>query len=229
MKFIILFLGVLLPVATAQIRVQLTTGGHPHDISFYSIFDGANDLAITVNPHPSTFHRPLRNVADVIVLYDLNDISTEKDRQNIRAFLEGGGGLVVLHHALANNWQWKWWYEEVVGGRYLIGADGPLPRSRFKVNVVLTARPVRMHPVLHGVGELRFEDEAYKGMWISEESQVLMETENPENDKPVVWIGPWRKSRVIAIQLGHGPGAYRDSGFRRLVSNAVLWAAGKLN
>lgn len=56
-----------------------------------------------------------------------------------------------------------------------------------------------------------------------------METDHPENDKPVVWISPWRKSRVVAIQLGHGPAAHRDPGYRRLVRNAILWTAGRLN
>jgi len=220
-------LGIVLPLAAAPIRVQITTGGHPHDVSFYGIFEGRSDLAITVNPHPSAFQRPLRRFVDVLVLYDLNDVTNEKQRENIRAFLEGGGGLVLLHHALADNWQWKWWYEDVVGGRFLMGQDGNLPRSTAKAPVVVEARPVAKHPVLDSVGPLKLDDEGYKGMYLSPASKPLMETDNPDNDKVVVWIGPWQKSRVVAIQLGHGAAAHRDPGYRQLVYNAVLWAAGK--
>lgn len=227
MNQIVLFLGIMVPLAAAPIRVQITTGGHPYDISFYSVFEGRADLAITVNPHPSAYRRPLQKFVDVLVLYDLNDVTNEKEQQNIRSFLEGGGGLVVLHHALADNWQWKWWYENVVGGRFLMGQDGDMPRSKAKAPVVLEARPVAKHPVLEGVGPLKLDDEGYKGMYLSPQSKVLMETENPDNDKDVVWIGPWQKSRVVAIQLGHAATAYRDPGYRRLVYNAILWAAGK--
>ncbi len=223
---IALLFAIILPLYAAPIRVQITTGGHPYDVSFHRILDDRSDLAITVNPHPSAFRRPLQKFADVLVLYDLNDVTDEKARQNLRSFLEGGGGLVVLHHALADNWQWKWWYEEVVGGRFLMGQDGDMPRSKAKEPVVLETRPVAKHPVLDGVGPLKLDDEGYKGMYLSPKAKVLMETENAENDKAVVWIGPWQKSRVVAIQLGHGPGANNDAGYRRLVYNAIIWAAG---
>lgn len=215
-----------LPAADV-IRVQITTGGHAHALTFYSMFEGQKDLDVTVNPHPSAYKRDLRKFVDVLVLYDLTDVTAEADRKNLQAFLEGGGGLVVLHHALADNWQWKWWYEEVVGGRYFMGPDGEWLRSKAKEKEVLNVRCVAKHPVLEGVGDLKLDDEAYKGMWHSPKSTVLMETDNPNNDKEVAWIGPWQKSRVVAIQMGHGPGAHLDPGYRRLVRNAILWAAGK--
>ena len=227
MRRAILFLAFLWPLTAAPIRVQVVTGGHPHDVSFYSLFEGHDDLAVTVNPHPSSYRRPLAKTVDVLVLYDLTDVTDEKERQNLRSFLEGGGGLVVLHHALADNWQWNWWYEEVVGGRYLMGKEGDKPRSAAKEPVTLDIRPVAEHPVLEGVGRLRFQDEGYKGMYLSPRATVLMETENPDNDRAVVWIGPWQKSRVVAIQVGHGTAAHRDPGYRRLVYNAILWTAGK--
>lgn len=227
MHRILLLLGMIMPLAAAPIRVQITTGGHPHDLSFYSLFEGRSDLVVTVNPHPSAYKRPLQKFVDVLVLYDLDDVTDPKEQQNLRTFLEGGGGLVVLHHALADNWQWKWWYEEVVGGRYLMGPEGDMPGSKFKEGITLDVRPVAKHPVLEGVGPLKMVDEGYKGRYLSPRSTVLMETENPDNDKAVVWIGPWQKSRVVAIQIGHGPGAHNDPGYRRLVYNAIRWVAEK--
>ena len=215
--------------AAGKLRVQITTGGHPYTMSFYSVFADQEDLDITLNPHPSAYRRDLRKFADVLVLFDLNDVTDEAQRKNLQNFLEGGGGVVVLHHALADNWEWKWWYEEVVGGRFLMGQDGAMARSKAKNGEVLGAKPVRRHPVLEGVGPLRFDDEAYSGMWLSPKSTVLMETDNPNNDKAVVWIGPWTKARVVAIQLGHGAAAHQHPGYRKLVRNAILWAGGRLN
>ncbi|MFB3829659.1 MAG: ThuA domain-containing protein [Bryobacteraceae bacterium] len=224
---VLLLLAASAAFAASPVRVQVTTGGHPYGISFYSLFEGREDLAVTVNPHPSAYRRDLRKFADVLVLFDLADTNEEFQRRNLQDYLEAGGGLVVLHHALADNWRWQWWYEEVTGGRFLMGAEGERPRSQARDGVVIEARPVARHAVLEGVGALRLRDEAYKGMWLSPRATVLMETDNPENDRAVAWIGPWRKARVISIQLGHGAAAHRDPGYRRLVRNAILWTAGR--
>lgn len=226
------FVGLLAAAAPAwcegpPIRVQLTTGGHAHDISFYSVFEGNASLRINVNPHPSAFRRDLRASADVLVLYDMVDLEGEKERANLQAFVEAGKGLVVLHHSLCGNWRWKWWYEEVVGGRYLMDEDAGLKKSAFKHDVEIAVKPVASHPVLKGIGAFTVFDETYKGMWISPRSQVLLETDHPDGDRAVAWIGPNAKSRVAVIQLGHGPEAHRHPVYRRLVSNAIQWAAGR--
>jgi type 1 glutamine amidotransferase len=229
MRGCLIALAVCLPFACGAdaVRVQITTGGHPFHPSFYDVFAGQTELALTANPHPSAFRRDLRKFADVLVLYDLNDVTGDAERRNLQAYVESGRGVVILHHALADNWQWKWWYEEVAGGRFLMGNDGDLARSTAKAGEVVNARPVARHPVMEGVGELRFEDEVYKGMWISPKSHVLMHTDNPNNDRAVVWIGPHAKARVVFIQFGHGPGVYSDAGYRKLVRNAIFWAAGR--
>jgi type 1 glutamine amidotransferase len=84
------------------------------------------------------------------------------------------------------------------------------------------------HPVLRGVGPIVVRDEVYRGMWHSPKITVLMETEHPENDRPVVYLGPDPKLKAVYIQLGHGDEAFRHPGYRCLVHNAVLWSAGRL-
>jgi len=75
------------------------------------------------------------------------------------------------------------------------------------------------------VGPLAVIDEAYRGMWFSRGITPIMETESPYNDRPVVYIGPHPKARVVYIQLGHGESTMRHPGYRRLVHNAILWTA----
>lgn len=84
------------------------------------------------------------------------------------------------------------------------------------------------HPVIRGVGPLPVTDEAYKGMWLSPAIKALMEVDHPLNDKPVVYIGPHPTARVVYIQLGHDESTMRHPGYRKLVRNAVLWAAGRM-
>ncbi len=228
MRAISILLGLgSLAFAAEPIRVQLTTGGHAHDISFYGVLEGQRDFRINVNPHPSAFRRDLRKDVDVLVVYDMVDVNDEAQRTRLRDFLESGKGLVVLHHALCGNWQWKWWYEEVVGGRYLMKDEGALPKSKFKHDEDMNVTPAAKHPVLAGIGPFRVHDETYKDMWISPKSTVLLKSDNPTGDPQVAWIGPYRASRVVAIQLGHGPEAHRLPEYRALVANAIRWAAGR--
>ncbi len=56
-----------------------------------------------------------------------------------------------------------------------------------------------------------------------------METAFPLNDRPVVCVGPHAGARVVYIQLGHSDSTMRYPAYRKLVHNAILWAAGRLN
>jgi type 1 glutamine amidotransferase len=210
----------------APVRLLLVTGGHDHELSFYEMFTGNVDYDVTVSPHPHAFRENMAAI-DVAVLYDLADVPGGAERANLRRFVESGKGIVVLHHAIADNQDWPWWYEEVVGGRYLLKAEGARPASRFKHDVEMEIRPACSHPVLHGIGVFRVLDEAYKQVWISPRVQALLKTSNPENDEVVAWVSPYARSRVIYIQLGHGSEAHRNPVYRRLVHNSILWTAGR--
>ena len=231
MRFLILLLcaaGAFAQPAARPVRVQVVTGGHPHAPSFYTLFEGYDDIEATVNPHPSAFATDMVRRVDVLVLYDLADTTGEKERQNLRNFVEARKGVVVLHHALADNYLWTWWYEQVVGGRFLMAPDGGLAGSTAKAPVELSVKLAGKHAITAGMEPFRLMDEAYKGMWLSPKSKVLLETDSPENDKVLAWIGPCATSRVVAIQLGHDRAAHQNATYRKLVKNAILWAAGKI-
>ena len=215
------------PPESGAIRVQLVTGGHPHDFSFYSVFDGAKDLAITADAHPSAFRREMRKEVDVLVLYDMADVTEEPRQKRLRDFIEAGKGLVVLHHAIADNQNWPWWSEEVTGVRYVLKAEPDKPASTYKHDIDMDVQVAVRHPVTAGIDRFLIHDEGYKGMWISPKATPLLKTEHPSSDSTVAWIGPNQKSRVVVIQLGHGPEAHRSPEFRRLVRQAIHWAAGR--
>ena len=80
-----------------SIRIQLITGGHPHEISFYEVFQADTDFDITVNPHPSAYQEDFRHDCDVLVLYDLADTNDDRERQHLREFLEAGKEIGRAH------------------------------------------------------------------------------------------------------------------------------------
>jgi type 1 glutamine amidotransferase len=209
------------------VRTTIVTGGHSHEPSFYGIFDGVSWLQPQVDPHPVAYRRDLRKSTDVLVLYDMVQEIPDGQRANLRAFLESGKGLVILHHAVADFQKWEWWWKEVMGVKYVLTAEEGLPASTFRHDVRMKVEVVAKHPVTRGIAPMFIEDETYKGMWFAPGNQVLMRTDEASSDGPVVWISPYRKSRVVVIQLGHGSAAHRHPGYVDLVRNAVRWAGGR--
>jgi type 1 glutamine amidotransferase len=210
------------------VRGLVITGGHDHESAFYSLFDGYKDLdRLPVDASMNAFRKDLRSKYDVLIMYDFTRDMDEVCKDNLRRFVEGGKGIVVLHHALLNYQKWPWWYEEVVGGRYRLEPEGNLPTSSVKNDQEIFVTPAAEHPVTAGIGAFHITDEAYKRMWISDRVRPLLTTDNPTSDTSLAWIGPCVSSRVVAIQLGHGHSAFGHPSYRALVHNAVLWAAGK--
>ncbi len=216
--------------AAHPVRVELVTGGHGHDPEFYSVFAGRPDVQATIDPHPGAYTYDLRKDVDVLVLYDLVQTAALDDAKskNLRDFLESGKGMVVLHHAIADYNDWPWWFEQVVGGKYLLKAEGERPASTYKHDEDVYVEPATAHAITRGLTPLHLLDETYKGMWISPKVTVLLKTDNPTSDGPVAWISPYEKSRVVYIQLGHGHYAHQNPDYQELVHRAILWAAGWL-
>ena len=215
------------PKNNDAVRVLVVTGGHDHDSEFYSVFDDDGIKAV-VDPHPAVFGGDIRRRADVLVLYDMMKTLDEKRRKNLQAFVESGKGVVVLHHAIGDNVDWPWWYEEVVGGRWLFEpVNGKV--GSYKHDVELTVKPAMQHPILKGITAFGIHDETYKDLWISPKVKVLLTTDDKTSDGPVAWISPYEKSRVVYIQLGHDRQANLNPNWQKLIRNAILWTAGKLN
>ncbi len=211
------------------VRLLVVTGGHSYPVSFYTLFEGHEDIRWWhACSQVEAFTPKMQERYDVVVLHDMYERIGKAERANLQAFVNGGGGVVSIHHSIVDYTSWPWWYEEVTGGKFFTQRSGSLPKSQYKDDVHLIARivpPAAAHPVVRGVGPLALVDEAYRGMWLSPKITPLMETDNPYNDRPVVYVGPHTKARVVYIQFGHGDSTMRHPGYRRLVRNAILWTA----
>ena len=231
---------VTLPVAVAgqlqpkkdAVRLLVVTGGHSYPSAFYTLFEGYNDIVWThATSQKAAFTPAMKDRFDVVLLHDMAETIGEPEKASLRAFVEAGKGVVSTHHAIVDYTSWPWWYEEVVGGKYFVNATGPHSKSSYKEDVEMLAKPVKgmaTHPVIRGLGPLPVVDEAYLGMWHASGIKPLMEVDDPLNDKPVVYLGPHPAARVIYIQLGHGENTLRHPGYRKLVHNAIVWTAGKV-
>ncbi len=214
------------------VRLLVVTGGHSYPSAFYTLFEGYDDIVWTHETSQSAAFVPrMIERYDTVLLHDMAETLGEKEKASLRAFVEAGKGVVSTHHAIVDYSSWPWWYEEVIGGKYFVKAEGSHTKSSFKDNVEMVARAVKgvaNHPVIRGLGPLPVLDEAYRGMWHASGIRVLMEADHPLNDKPVVYLGPNPAVRAIYIQFGHNESTIRHPAYRKLVRNAVLWSAGRL-
>jgi type 1 glutamine amidotransferase len=210
------------------VKGLLITGGHDHDASFYTIFQGVNELdGLPVVSSATAFKTDLRGKYDVLIMYDFSRDLDDVGKKNLQDFVESGGGVVVLHHALLDYQNWAWWTDQAVGGSYRLSRQHDRPSSSVKNNQQLSVTPAEKHPITAGIGPFHVEDETYKNMKFSPKIRPLLTTDNPTSDTNLAWIGPDDRFRVVAIQLGHGPTAFANPSYRSLVHNAILWAAGK--
>jgi type 1 glutamine amidotransferase len=214
--------------AVSPLRLLVVTGGHDYPTSFYTLFEQPGLVWDHEATSEAAYRRDLRSRYDVLVLYDMPKTLSAEGRANLQAYAESGKGIVVLHHALCSHNDWEW-YRELVGGRYLIEPQGGRPVSTYSHDETIPVAMARPHPITRGVALTEIHDETYKGMWLSPDITVLLTTSHPLADPPLAWISPYSKSRVVAIQLGHGREAHGHPGYRTLVRNAILWSAGRIS
>ena len=208
------------------IRVLVVTGGHTYPTSFYSVFEQPGltwDHAVSSE---EAYRADLRDRYDVLVLHDMPKTLSDTGRQHLRAFAEAGKGLVVVHHAIVSYPDWDW-YRDLIGGRYLEQPRDGQPASSYRHDEQMRIVIARPHPVTEGLAPFSVRDEIYKGMWLAPTNTVLLTTDNPTGDPAVAWVSAYPRSRVVTIQLGHGPETHRDPSFRRLVLNAITWSASR--
>jgi type 1 glutamine amidotransferase len=222
--------------AQGRLRVQYTTGGHTVPIPGYAMFasDLFNDCDVTVFPRPNSF-RTLEDPAtrpDVLVLYDY--ITTEwdaGDKATIQKYLDDGKGIVILHHAIAANQHWPWWYREATGGELIqLGVPG-VKRSRLKQFPVQRITPVGDHPIVRGLKPFVFpRDEVFVDMWVSPRITPLLKSDDPDlgSNNTIAWVGVHPTGKIAFYQSGHTPWACASPDYQEIVHRMVLWAGGRL-
>jgi len=213
-------------IADGKTKVVVVTAGHGFEREpFFAIFDriGNIDYVEAKQQDDSEIFEDISNWDyDVIVLYNMTQRISPRRRANFVKLLEQGVGLLALHHSIAAFEDWPE-YRKIIGARYYLNA-----RVEDGVRHEASTVEDRTHPVTQCMSDFAIHDETYKNCVFEPDNHVLLSTEEPTSDNSVCWARHYRKARVCYIQLGHGPSAYTNSNYRRLVSQAISWcAAGK--
>jgi uncharacterized protein len=218
------------------LRVLIVTGGHDFERTpFFATFQAMPGIQWKEAVQPSAndlWTADESRKYDVIVLYDMVQEISEGQKQNlVRLLKEEGKGLVGLHHCIGDYQGWPE-FRRILGGRYYLSKqreDGVeyqpgefLHDQRFTVQIAL-----RTHPITEGLRDFEIDDETYKGFYVDPGVTELLRVDHPKSGPIVGWEHEYGKARVVYIQLGHGPSAYANASYRRLVENAIYWAGGR--
>ena len=219
--------------ANAKIKVLLITGGHGFEKApFLKVFEDNTNLTFTHLEHTKNtsdaYDRADLAGCDVVVLYDMVQNITDAQKAKFLSLLARGTGLVVTHHAIVSYQAWPE-FERIVGGTY------PEPQDKkgkvtpelgyehdVEVPVVIVAKD---HPVTAGLKDFTLVDEIYWGYRTRPDVTPLITTSQPKSGKPLAWARTEEKSRVVYLQLGHGPSAYTNANYRALLANSIRWTA----
>lgn len=170
-----------------------------------------------VDPLPAT------SEADVYVLYRSSTRFDPRQQEALSSLVAGGKGLVVLHSSNLFGFEEGGLEADraaygLVGSRYLSHGD---QGSEGRIEVRIRAD----HPVTRHLPDFAVDDEYYV-LEYADDVTVLAERETPTGTEPLVYVREHGAGRVCYTALGHDPRAWGNPGFRQLVRQAALWAAG---
>jgi type 1 glutamine amidotransferase len=165
-----------------------------------------------------------RSDYDVLLFYTSRHKLDEAQERALEKFVEDGGGIVGLHGASFSFENSKVWMR-LLGGRFI----GHIPGTH-KLNIVI-ADP--KHPITAGVGPFTIVDEEYKHRFANVDRHVLARFRErpPQSDQKanmdILWTRKVGKGRVFYCALGHGKDAWENPLWQKLVTQGILWAAGR--
>jgi uncharacterized protein len=132
----------------------------------------------------------------------------------VARFVANGGGLLILHNALAL-YPADGPYLELAGGRYT--GHGPLERFRVEV-----ADPD--HPVTRGVEDFSVADEQHAPDYDRGKVHLLLRSRSDEGKVAAAgWAGEPGRGRLCYLANGHTREALLHLMDQRLLRNAVRW------
>ncbi len=162
---------------------------------------------------------------DALILHFMNWEKPDpnaKAKENLRTFVERGGGLVVIHFACGAFQGWPE-YAALIG-RVYDRTNTHDPRGPFTVNVVNTN-----HSITRGMAAtLETDDELYTCLAGDKPVELLATARSKitKRDHPMGFVHRFGEGRVFLTPLGHDTKALRVEGAAELIRRATAWTCG---
>ena len=185
-------------------------------------------LAVTVVEDPSFLDSAaLTNYATVVLHFQNWETPGPGPaaRENLRRYVERGGGLVLTHFA-CGAWYGEWPEFKNLAGRAWFGPNGGRqhdPHGSFTVHICDAN-----HPVTSGVKDFETTDELYTCLEGDAPIQVLATAKSKVDGKdyPMAFVLNYGQGRVFHTPLGHDTRAFGVDGVGELLRRGTAWTAG---
>ncbi|MCY1722896.1 ThuA domain-containing protein [Prolixibacteraceae bacterium Z1-6] len=225
-----LFLSTIHFALGQDIKIMLVTGGHAFDtLQFFQLFDGLEGVEYEHFEQPKANAELVKGKAyefDVLVFYDMwNTISMEEKAAYVK-LTKQGKPFLFLHHSLASYQKWPD-FEQMIGGKY-VEKDKNVAEEMFSTyehDVWVYCSIENYTPVTSGFRELRFFDEVYGNIRISDNVKPLLRTRHPQSSEFVAWQNVYNKSNIVYIQPGHDKRTYESEDYGKLILQAIKYLA----
>lgn len=175
----------------------------------------------------------LRHFSVVVLNSASGDFLTPEQQAAFTRFVARGGGVVALHAAGDDSHKTPWYADTIIGTTFIGHPNGPDHIQTAQVTATQSRHPILAGVTLPWVARDEWysfdRNPAAQGMTVlaqvDEASYRPGERLRMGAHHPVMWINPRTKGRVFYSALGHEPQLYDDPSYRRILTNAIRWAA----
>jgi type 1 glutamine amidotransferase len=148
----------------------------------------------------------------------------ERARENLKRFVEGGKGILLLHYA-CGEWHDEWPEFAKLAGRVWAGPKVRQhdPYGAFRVELV---KPE--HPILKGLADFDTQDELYTCLTGDHPIEILAQARSKVDGQyyPMAFISNYGKGRTFHCTLGHDVKALSVPAVQELMRRGCAWTAG---
>ena len=152
----------------------------------------------------------------------------EASRENLKRFVENGGGLISVHFA-CGAWHGEWPEFQNIVGRVWHGS-GPGKPQHDAYGKFLVEIADQDHPITKGIADFETTDELYTCLTGDAPIHLLAHSKSKVDQKyhPQAFVRDYGKGRVFLTTLGHDVNAWTNSpAVGELLRRASTWTAGQ--
>jgi type 1 glutamine amidotransferase len=199
----------------------------------------ANGWSIVVTDKGGAFTPGVLRRFDAVIWNNISgDVLTLAQRAAFKAWMEHGGGFVGVHGSAGDpEYWWDWYPDGLIGARF---AGHPYPNQFQTARVVLDNPADPLAAGLPHEWTLKEEWYSFKNNPRTSGSHILATLDETTyspvfmgksvamgSDHPIAWSRCIGAGRMFYSAIGHRPEMYVEPTYRRMLTNAIAWAAGR--